>query len=444
MINDALLDIASGKIKRLMVFIPPRHGKSMLISQYFPAWYLGMYPEKRIILSSYEFEIAASWGRKAREVFRETGQEFYGLKINDDASANNWWEIKHHNGGMVTAGVRGAITGKGANVLIIDDPVKNAEEARSKLIRDRNWDWFQSTAYTRLEPDGAIILIMSRWHYDDLAGRCLAESEEHWDVINLPAIAVEDENYKYVKRKKGEALWQDRFSLKRLLEIKNEIGNYWFNALYQQSPTEEEGNIFKREYFKYFEEEDDFYVLNDVDRKRYKKYDCITFQTIDLAISEKESADYTVIGTFTVTPKKDLLVLDIYRARIDMPKQRQVIQDLYYKWKPAYIGIENQSYQMALIQELRQMGFPVKELKAIGDKTARALSISTRYGAGTVYHKRGASWINNLEEELLQFPHGEHDDQVDVLSYAGLEVVKMGVPMDDKTKELVRGIRVYE
>ena len=405
-----------------------------------------MFPDRRVMLVSYASEFADSWGRKARDVLVDLGKELYGVKVREKVGASNWWEIEGYNGAMFSTGIRGTITGKGANILIIDDPVKNSEEARSKTIRDKNWDWYQSTAYTRLEPDGAVILIMSRWHWDDLAGRCLRESGEKWEVINLPAIAEEDEDYGVLKRKKGESLWAERFNLDDLLRIKNSIGNYWFNALYQQRPSESEGDIFKLEYFRYFTEEGDLYVLweGQKEKEAIKKSNCIVFQTVDLAITQNETSDYTVIGTFAVTPQKDLLILDIYRARIDMPTQKKVIRDLYNKFKPSYIGIEAQAYQLGLIQELRQEGLPIKELRAVRDKTARALTVATRYEAGSVYHLKEAKYLEDFEDELMRFPNGEHDDQVDVVAYAGLELVKMGEPLENNIKELIRRGSFYE
>lgn len=395
---------------------------------------------------SYSHEFAESWGRKARDVLIEAGPELYGVTVKDRVGARNWWETERFGGAMFSTGIRGTITGKGANILIIDDPVKNSEEARSKTIRDKNWDWYQSTAYTRLEPDGKVILIMSRWHYDDLAGRCLRESGEHWTILSLPAIAEQDEDYGVLKRKAGEPLWGERFSLEDLQRIKETIGSYWFNALYQQRPTENEGDLFKREYFRYFVEEQEFFILfNGQERKEViRKNDCIIFQTVDLAITEKETSDYTVIGTFVVTPKKDLLVLDIYRARIDMPTQKRVIRDLFNRFSPSFIGIEAQAYQLGLIQELRIEGLPVKELRALKDKVARALTIATRYEAGSVYHLKNAKYLNYFEDELLRFPLGEHDDQVDVMSYAGIEVSKMGEPLRKDIMEMLRRGSFYE
>lgn len=187
-LNRKILDIVAGRIKRLMVFLPPRHGKSEFISKYFTAWVLGKFPDTRIILASYEADFAASWGRKARDLLEEHGPSLFGVRVSGKSSAANRWDIEGHEGGMVTAGVNGPITGKGADIAIIDDPVKNDQEAMSETYRTRAWEWYKSTFRTRLQRDGAIILIMTRWHQDDLAGKLLQaqkEGGEKWDVVSL-------------------------------------------------------------------------------------------------------------------------------------------------------------------------------------------------------------------------------------------------------------------
>ena len=294
LLNEKLQQIAFGNSKRLMVFLPPRHGKSMLVSHYFPAWYLGMFPDKRVILTAYEADFAATWGRKARDVLNEYGKPFYGIEVNDKSSAANRWDIKGHSGGMITAGVGGPITGKGADILIIDDPVKNAEEANSATYRNKIWEWYKSTAYTRLEPDGSIILIMTRWHEDDLAGRILHQIDEgkgeKWEIINLPAIA---EDHDILDRKVGEPLWPRRYDLKKLLDIKYNTGSYWWSAMYQQRPQPPEGGLLKRSWIKYYQP----YEIPDLE-------ELDIYQGWDLAISTKETADYTVCTTIGISRKK--------------------------------------------------------------------------------------------------------------------------------------------
>lgn len=421
-----LVNVAARRTKRLIVTEPPRHGKSELISRYFPAWYLGIFPDERIILTSYEADFAASWGRKARDTVEEFGGELFGIRVRQDSSAANRWDIEGHSGGMVTAGAGGPITGRGGNVIIIDDPFKNAEEANSKRIRDKVWEWYQSTLYTRLEPGGAIIIVMTRWHEDDLVGRLLNPEYgevEDWEIINLPAVAEEGD---VLGREPGEALWPERYDLAELKRIKKTVGSYWWNALYQQKPSPAAGNKFKRAWFRYFEIDDEHVVLHtpgeEQERKRVPLNQCWCFQTCDPAASTKTSADYFVLATWLVTPNRDLLLRDIIRTRLEGPDQPKLFEQGYRRWNPKLQGVETKNMGLTLYQELRRKGLPVLDLKAETDKETRALPVMARMEAGTVYFLQGASWLGDYEDELLVFPNGEYDDQVDVTSYAGIIV----------------------
>jgi hypothetical protein len=207
LLNQKLVNLARGRAQgrggRLIVTIPPRHGKSEMISKYFPGWWLGMFPDDRVILTSYEAEFAATWGKKAQETFRDYAPGTFGLHVDPNTSAASRWNVQGRNGGMDTAGVGGPLTGKGAHCLIIDDPVKNAEEAASELRRNNAWEWFQSTAYTRIEPGGACVILMTRWHEDDLAGRVIAHAQEFgepWEVIRIPALSETHQVYAEITR----------------------------------------------------------------------------------------------------------------------------------------------------------------------------------------------------------------------------------------------------
>ena len=188
LLNRKLLDVAEGRINRLLITMPPRHGKSEFASKYFPAWFLGRYPEKRVILASYEADFASQWGRKVRDLLEHHGSRLFGVMVRHDSKAADRWELADHGGGMQTAGVGGAITGKGADLLIIDDPVKNAEQANSDVYREKTWEWYTSTAYTRLEPGGAVILIQTRWHEDDQIGSTRLNSS-HITLSRMPSSA---------------------------------------------------------------------------------------------------------------------------------------------------------------------------------------------------------------------------------------------------------------
>lgn len=411
LLSDYLLDVASGKITHLIVSMPPRHGKSELISKYFPAWYLGQYPDKRIILTSYEAEFAAGWGYKARNLLQEHGHLF-GVKVAQDSAARDRWDIAGHTGGMATSGVGGAITGKGCNILIIDDPVKNAEEANSLRYRDRAAEWYKSTAYTRLEPGGSVIIIQTRWHEDDLSGRLLREEPDKWTVINLPAIAEDNDP---LGRNPGQALFPRRYNEEALHEIKTTLGAYWFNALYQQHPAPLEGSLFKREYFKYCQF--DGHTIN-LHGKNVSLGSCKVFQTCDPAVSTKASADFFVLMTWAVTQASDLILLDVLKTRMEGPDQITLFNQQYQRWKPAYQAVEAVGVGKTLYQLLLREGLPIRELKASADKVTRALPAAARMEANKIYFVEGAAWLYDLESELLAFPQGAHDDQVDCVSYA--------------------------
>jgi predicted phage terminase large subunit-like protein len=429
LLNSKLADLAAGKISRLMVTMPPRHGKSWLCSQYFPAWFLGVNPDKRVILTSYEADYAASWGRKVKNLLEEYGHDVFGIRVSRESSASNRWDIAGKLGGMVTAGAGGPITGRGADILIIDDPVKNAEEAASETIRSKIWDWYLSTAYSRLEPGGGVVVIMTRWHEDDLAGKLLAHTAhggDAWECVDFPAIAEESD---ILGRSAGEALWPERYDVDALAAIRGNQSVYFWSALYQQRPQPEGGAIFKRSWFRYFRRMGDYYVLSvDGQDTTVCIEDCWKFQTVDPAATEKDQNDWFVCSTWAVTPQRDLLLLNVFREHADTTKHKKIMRDQYQRWAPAFQGVENVSYGLNIIQDCANEGLPIMPLKADRDKISRSRSIAARYETGKVYHLLGADYLDEYEGELLRFPTGKHDDQVDTASYAGIQVAQQSTP----------------
>ncbi|MGA2297996.1 MAG: phage terminase large subunit [FCB group bacterium] len=449
-IDKILVNASKRKQKRVIVNMPPRHGKSELISKYFPFWYLGTFPEQRIILTSYEARFAASWGRKVRSLLKEYGEKVFDIKLDPKSSSAERFDLLEHTGGMSTAGAGGPITGMGADLLLIDDPVKNDKEANSELMRDNVWEWFISTAYTRLEPDGIIIIIMTRWHEDDLCGRliqlnkkeddldCEEIENDKWNILSLPAIAEEND---YLGRKPGEALWEMRFPVQKLNAVRNTIGSYWFSALYQQSPTPKGAGIFKRINFKYFSQDANFYYLKNrstdsIPQKIVKIEDCSVFAIMDLAVSKKETADYTVILVFCIAPDNKILILNVERVHIEGAQHINMIQDTFERWRPGTIGIESGQYQTTLVQIASSKGLPVKPIMPDNKKLTRALPIAARVECGDVYFKEDAFWLTAFEEELLSFPNGRHDDQVDAFAYIAnlIYSVSDAVPAGAKRK----------
>jgi len=402
-ITDALQDVVNGKIKKLMIMLPPRHSKSETVTKKFPAWYLGFHPDKEMIISSYAADLSYDFSRIAKHTIDEWS-DIFGTKLASDSQSVQRWGIEGHRGGLVAAGVGGPITGRGADIAIIDDPIKNRAEANSKTYRDRVWDWYGSTLRTRLSPTGAIILVMTRWHEDDLVGRLIQEQGDEWTQIKLPAIAEEDDP---IGRELGEALWPERYSLEDLEEIKRDIGSFEFNALYQQRPSIIGGNIFKRDWFQYLDSSEVPKGLR-------------LFQTIDLAISKRDTADYFALLTFGIDQQKNVYLLDLYVDHILFPEQVKIVTHYHNKWKPLRIGIESVQYQAALPQWLTaNTAIPVLELKPSGDKVTRAMRITPHFENRKVYIVRSIPNKDVLEEQLTSFPNGANDDVVDTVSYIG-------------------------
>ena len=231
---------ACTRLDRLNINLAPRHGKSLILSQFFPAWFLLVYPWRRVILCSYEADFAAQWGRKVRDLVIQWGPVF-GVSVAQDSKAADRWEIAKHGGGMQTAGVGGPILGKGADLLILDDLTKNADEALSAVYREKTWNWYTSTAYSRLEPGAAIVHVQQRWHTDDMTGRLLENDHGRWTNLVLPALAGEND---ILGRPPGAALWPERYSVADL-EDKRRLTPTWFAAQYQQVPIDLEGGFFR-------------------------------------------------------------------------------------------------------------------------------------------------------------------------------------------------------
>jgi predicted phage terminase large subunit-like protein len=426
LINEKLLDVMAGKIKRLMIQMPPRHGKSELTSRYFPAWALLKNPNLKIILASYEGDFAAGWGRKVRDVIDEHGKELAGISVRKDSSAASRWHIAGRWGEMNTAGVGGPITGKGADILLIDDPVKDWADALSEVERKKKWNWYLSTAKTRLQKNAAQILIMTRWHEEDLAGSIEAAvkrgDEPPWEVLRLPAIAEVDEDYGFWKRQKGEALCPDLIPLEMLLSMKK-AALVWA-GLYQQRPAPMEGGTIKRKWFRHYEIERDATFKPTgwikLDGIRLRPMDHTRFVTTDLATSIRTMADYTVHAVWCLYQSFSgpwLILLDIFREQVEGPDILPPARTLCRRWK-CPIWMEKAGFQLSMIQTARRKGFPVRELIADKDKLARAIMATPLMEAGGFWLPESASWLADYESELLTFPNGKHDDQVDVTAYA--------------------------
>jgi predicted phage terminase large subunit-like protein len=408
-------DVAEKKSPRLMLFMPPRHGKSTLASVAFPAWHLGRNPNHEFISCSYSGSLAMAFSRKVRGLLREDGyKSAFKTRLDPQSQSAEAW-LTTTGGGYVAAGVGGGITGKGAHILVIDDPVKNRDDAESSNARESTWDWYTSTAYTRLAPGGGVLVILTRWHDDDLAGRLLkaaADNGEQWEVVNYPARAEVDEEF----RKEGEALHSERYDEEALARIEKAVGPRDWSALYQQNPVADDGDYFTRDMINYYDRD-------DIDHDRMKFY-CAW----DLAIGKNDRNDYTVGIVVGVDEQDQLYVVDIVRGRFDGFEIVERILDLYEMWKPNIIGIEKGHIEMALgpflEKRVRERGLYeayFKDLKTgRRDKEARARAIQGRMQQGMVFLPKEENFTGPLVAELLRFPNGVHDDQVDALSWIGL------------------------
>lgn len=409
-------DVEDGKSPRLMLFMPPRHGKSTLASVAFPAWHLGKNPKHEFISCSYSGSLAMTFSRKVRQLLREPNyRNIFAKTLLDRTSQSVEAWLTTQGGGYVAAGVGGGITGKGANILVIDDPVKNREDAESEFNRESVWNWYTSTAYTRLAPGGGVLIILTRWHDDDLAGRLLTAAKDgadQWEVVKYPAIAEKDEEF----RKTGEALHPERYNLDALQQIQKAVGPRDWVALYQQNPVADEGDYFTRDMIRYYEDED-----VDLSQLRY-------YCAWDLAIGQRDRNDYSVGLVVGVDEYDNMYVVDTVRGKFDGFELVEQILDLYETWRPGIVGIEKGHIEMAIgpflekrVQERRLHEAYFKDLK-VGrrDKEARARAIQGRMQQGMVYFPKEAVWTGPLVAELLRFPNGTHDDQVDALAWIGL------------------------
>ena len=423
LIADKLEAVERGETKRLMICMPPRHGKSELASRRFPAWYLGRNSNRQIIAASYNSDLANDFGREVRNIV--AGMEFqtlFQVDLAPDSKAANRWHTD--KGGMyVAAGVGTAITGRGADILLIDDPFKDRAEADSELQRRSVWDWYTSTAYTRLMPGGAVIVINTRWHDDDLSGRLLLAQEDggdKWDVLSLPALSG------------GEALWPDWYPVERLEQIRSVLPARDWNALYQQNPIPDDGDYFKTAWFAEY----------DSPPKALRIYGASDYAVTDGA------GDYTAHGVFGVDTVGNLYVLDWWRGQTSADVWIDSFCDLVGKHEPLCWFGEAGPIRRAVEPFMRKRMLErnamcrVEWLPSIHDKPTRARSFQAMASMGKVFLPAKADWLGDVTNELLRFPAGKHDDSVDVCSLIGRGLQFIGSSRQethDYTKSAAQG-----
>lgn len=405
---DAFERVAKGELKRLIINMPPRHTKSEFASFLLPAWFLGIYPEKKIIQTAHTAELAVGFGRKVRNLVNSLDyQKVFKTKLSSDSKAAGRWNTSK-GGDYFAIGVGGAVTGKGADLLIIDDPHSEQEAMQGNPeVYDRVYEWYSSGPRQRLQPGGSIIVVMTRWSKRDLTGQILNNSikreGDQWEVIEFPALMPS-----------GKPLWPEFWSQTELEAIKAEIPVGKWEAQYQQNPTSEEGAIIKREMWKIWEKESPppcEYLI----------------QSWDTAFEKNNRADFSVCTTWGVFYKDNeegyqvpnIILLDCFKDRMEFPQLKKKAYELFYEWEPDSLIIEKRASGAPLIYELRAMGIPLAEYTPSkgSDKIARVNAVSDLFHSGYVWapEKR---WADEVIEECASFPNGDHDDIVDSMSQA--------------------------
>lgn len=420
--------VARGDCKRLIINMPPRHTKSEFASYLLPAWFLGKYPHKKVIQTSHTAELAVGFGRKVRNLVDKEvyTTAFPGLGLQSDSKAAGRWNTSK-GGDYFAIGVGGAVTGKGADLLIIDDPHSEQEAALAETspeIYDKTYEWYTSGPRQRLQPGGAIVIVMTRWSQRDLTAQVLKSAAqrggEEWEVIEFPALMPS-----------GNPLWPEFWPPEELAALKEELPNSKWMAQYQQNPTSEASAIVKREWWNVWEEE--------------KPPPCdFVLMSWDTAFEKTQRADYSALTTWGVfyhdddagVSKANIILLNAYRERMEFPRLKQVAIEEYREWEPDSIIIEKKASGAPLIYEMRSMGIPVQEFTPTkgNDKIARLNAVSDLFASGMVWMPP-KSWAEEVVDEVASFPAGEHDDYVDSTSMALMRFRRGGfvrLPSDEE------------
>tara|TARA_R110000868_G_scaffold147291_2_gene368684 strand:+ start:438 stop:1943 length:1506 start_codon:yes stop_codon:yes gene_type:complete len=423
---DAFERVAAGDLKRLIINMPPRHTKSEFASYLLPSWFLGNFPDKKIIQTAHTSELAVGFGRKVRNlVSSEQYAKVFNVKLSSDSKAAGRWNTDK-GGDYFAIGVGGAVTGKGADLLIIDDPHSEQEAKQGNpAVYDSVYEWYTSGPRQRLQPGGAIIIVMTRWSKKDLTGQILKNAEKDgvndWEIIDFPAILPS-----------GTPLWPAFWKKEELEALKAELPVSKWEAQYQQNPTSEEGAIVKRDMWKIWEAE----------RPPTCEY---LIQSWDTAFEKSSRADYSACTTWGVFQHPDksgemkinIIVLDAFKHRMEFPELKKKALELWQEWSPDTLIIEKKAAGAPLIYELRKVGIPLSEYTPSkgGDKIARVNAISDMFASGIVWCPN-TRWADELMEEMAAFPNGDHDDLVDSTSQALLRFRQGGfIQMDSDEKE---------
>ncbi len=427
--------ISSKKKGRLIINMPPRHTKSEFASYLFPAWMIGKFPNLKIMQVSHNAELSSRFGSKVRNLMeqREYKNIFGDVKLREDSKAKGRWET-NHGGEYFAAGVGGSITGRGADLLIIDDP-HTEQDAMSESAMERAFDWYVSGPRQRLQPGGSIVVVMTRWAEDDLTGRLIKSQKEpkadKWNVISFPAILDS-----------GNPVWPEYWELEELEKVKASLPIRNWSAQYMQNPTSEEGAILKREWWQVWEHE------------RIPKLQHV-IQSYDTAFSAKETADYSAITTWGIFfPQEDgkpaMILLDALKGKYDFPELKAIAMDQYKYWEPETVIIEAKATGEPLMQEFRRMGIPVIPfVPSRGkDKHSRVNATAPVFEGGQIYYPEGEKYAEEVIEECAAFPHGANDDYVDsttqaVLRYRQGNFIEMLSDYEEESYNIPKEYKYY-
>ena len=439
---------------RVLVSLPPRHGKTWLLSQYVPAWFLANRPDKRVLHVSHSNGTAIKLGsRKVRDILARLASELGCGPHGGYGAPQQEWRMEENGevydeSGMFSVGMGGGIMGSGGDLLEVDDPVATAADAHSPTVRANHVDYYDSGFASRAEPGASIVGIMHRWHEADLFGYLLSEQAgENWKYIRLPAIAEADEEWLgrdgsvLMRRKKGEALWPERYDLAALERKRTNAGAYWWSALYQGTPQVGDGAVFRSQDFRKARLVGSMVHLVAREGEQDEIWDVSALRKVlaaDTAIKTGFHNDYTVICVLAFTPRGDAIVWDVWRARTPVPDQWPNIRRMMDKHKPHAAGVEVKASGPGIIEQAKREFYRLTEIPAEVDKGLRAQPVADAYGRGAVFHLERAPWLDVFERELVGFPLSEHDDQVDALAHC-FTLGRSGVGMGSALPPRPRG-----
>ena len=432
-INKKFNDLAQGKIKRLIINMPPRHTKSEFASYLLPAWMIGKNPKLKIIQATHTADLAIDFGRKTKNLVDEPSyRDLFPTRLQEDSQAAGKWKTDK-GGEYFAAGVGGAITGRGADLLIIDDPHKEQDIRADGKAFEKAMNWYTSGPRQRLQPGGAIVIVMTRWSTKDVTGQLLkAQSEEgsdQWEVVELPALLPD-----------GKPVWPEFWTAQELLKTKASIPVSNWNAQYMQSPTGEEGALIKRDWWRNWE-------------KKYPPRLEYIIQSYDTAFTKGTKSDYSAITTWGVFETEEdgqnIILLDAFKDRYEFPELRRVAYQQYLDWNPDMVIVEAKASGLPLTHELRQMDIPVINFTPSrgNDKHVRVNSVAPLFESGKIWAPMHEHFAQEVVEECAAFPYGEHDDYVDSMTQAIMRIRQGGMvrhPEDYKEEPIVKGeIKYY-